>query len=272
MSSLNRRRRLATATTSIVVVLLLLPGAAGAKFPLESESGAAEPGVTVTGLGFAPAAPDAVARAIGDARRRALAIARELDVELGAVEAVELPELNQFGTPFCPRQRGTRPGCRPPRLRAAAARVTFGILGGASGEEAARTVTAGGGAELPVRPTDSQRSTAIKRAVFAARRDVVPKAARVARRSAVVAAQSAGLTLGAIVSVEEATPYYYGPSFYDPALGSFGPGRFCGLARVPVIRRDPETGISRVVRRVVRRRCFAPRSYSLHLEVRYEAS
>jgi hypothetical protein len=51
------------------------------------------PGITVSGNGFAPlgeqARDRATARAVGDARRRAEAIAAALDVSLGGVSAVE---------------------------------------------------------------------------------------------------------------------------------------------------------------------------------------
>jgi hypothetical protein len=65
---------------------------------------------------------------------------------------------------------------------------------------------------------------------------------------------------------EERQPY-----FYEPVLGFFAPGRFCGIVRRAVRRRDPDTGRSRVVRRVRSRRCFIPRPYTLRLEATYEA-
>ncbi|HET7574914.1 MAG TPA: hypothetical protein VFJ99_07345, partial [Solirubrobacterales bacterium] len=88
-----------------------------------------------------------------------------------------------------------------------------------------------------------------------------------------LAARAAGLGLAALVSVSEAQPaFYYGPTFYETALGTFGPGRFCGIVRRPVLRRDPDTGAVRVVRRVPRRSCYSPASYGLRFAVSYEAS
>jgi hypothetical protein len=230
-------------------------------------------GISVTGIGFAPARTDAVDRAVRDARQRATAIASALELELGGVEAVELPQLTQFGSPVACRGRAERaPGCRPPRQTAAAASLTFAIVGGASDEGSARTVSAYGIASAVVKPRNRSRSRSIKGAILAARREVTTEAAVSGRRSARVAAAAAGLRLGTIVSVAEAVPFYYGSSFYDEALGSFGPGQFCGIVRRPVVRRDPETGAARVVRRVPHRRCFAPSSYDLQLKVRYEAS
>jgi hypothetical protein len=230
-------------------------------------------GISVTGIGFAPARTDAVARAVRDARQRAAAMAAALDLELGAVEAVELPRLTRFGSPVACRGRAERaPGCRPPRQTAAAASLTFAIAGGAAGEGSARTVSAYGVASAAVEPRSRSRSRSIKRAILAARREVTSEAALSGRSSAAAAAAAAGLRLGTIVSVAEAVPFYYGSAFYDEALGSFGPGQFCGIVRRPVVRRDPDAGAARVVRRIPHRRCFVPSSYDLQLEVRYEAS
>lgn len=94
-------------------------------------------------------------------------------------------------------------------------------------------------------------------------------AAAAARRSAETAARSLGLTLGGIVSIaEQRQPY---PYFYDLTLGSFDPGQFCGVVRRPIVGRDPETGVVRILRRVRERRCRFPRTFSLRLEAVYEA-
>jgi len=95
--------------------------------------------------------------------------------------------------------------------------------------------------------------------------------AAISRRS--LLAGAAGLALGGLVSVSEApAPFYgYGSSFYDPALGQFGPGQFCGFFSRPVFRQDPRTGLPQVVRRVRSRRCAHEATYSLHLEIAYTA-
>lgn len=265
--------RIGCGVALIAAMSLQGPATAEAKSSGEGMPSEDPAGISVTGIGFAPARTDAVDQAVRDARQRAAAIAVALELELGGVEAVELPQLTQFGSPVACRGRAQRaPGCRPPRQTAAAASLTFAIAGGASDEESARTVSAYGTASAPIAPRNRSRSRSIKRAILAARREVTSEAALSGRRSARVAASAAGLRLGAIVSVAEAVPFYYGSSFYDEALGSFGPGQFCGIVRRPVVRRDPETGAARVVRRVPHRRCFVPSSYDLQLEVRYEAS
>ena len=273
MKGLRAATRIGCGVALLAALSLQVPTAAEGKFAGEGVPSDAPAGISVTGIGFAPARTDAVDRAVRDARQRAAAIAAALDLELGDVEAVEMPQLTQFGAPVACRGRGRQvPGCRPPRQTAAAASLTFAIAGGAGDEGSARTVSAYGTATAPIQPSNRSRSRSIKSAILAARREVTSAAAVSGRRSARVAAAAAGLRLGAIVSVAEAVPFYYGSSFYDEALGSFGPGEFCGIVRRPVVRRDPETGAARVVRRIPHRRCFVPASYDLQLEVRYEAS
>jgi hypothetical protein len=228
----------------------------------------AEPGISITGIGFARSGnrsdasdPDAVARAVRDARSRAGSIARALGLRVGEVEEVELRDLTQFGEH------------RPPGIAGAAATVRFAIAGGATDVVGMREVEAYGAASVPVRPADRDRSRPIKRAVLAARRRVTPRAALSARGGAAAAARSAGLALAGIVSISEAPAPFYGypSSFYDVALGTFGPGRFCGFHRLAVIRPDPRTGVPRVVRRVPKRGCTFQTAYGLNLEIVYLA-
>jgi hypothetical protein len=269
MKRLGAARWIVCGVAMVALSSLLAPVSAGAKGSFEGGGSEAAPGVTVTGIGFAPAEAEAAERAVRDARQRATSIARALRLDLGDVEAVELPELTQFGfSRSCPGQ-GSR-GCR--RLpAAAAATVTYGIVGGGTGEGTARSIRAHGTASTAVESTDRSRNRSIRRALLTARREIAPRAALAARRSAARAANATDLQLGAIVSVEETLPYYYGTSFYDAALGSFGPGRFCGIVKRPILRRDPETGEREVVRRVRSRRCFVSSPYGVQLTVEYEA-
>jgi hypothetical protein len=266
-------RRSRIAGTAVVVGLLLLPAAGEAKFPAADAGTEPLPGVTITGIGLARPGDDAVSRAVRDARRRASSIAAAIDVQLGDVDQVELQQISQFGEPRPCREEGSEKTsrCRPPGLEAAAATVTFAIVGGSDGTASERRVVAPGVAAAAVRPADPLRNQPIKRALLAARRTVTPLAAVVTRRNARIAARSAGLELGPVISIAEAPPLYYGSIFYDAALGSFGPGRFCGFVKRPIVRRDPETGVPRVVRRVRQRRCVIQRPYTLRLRASYEA-
>lgn len=284
---MNRARRLAVAVT--VASLLALPGTAPAQFlPVQEE---AAPGITMSGTGLARVAapnrltddgvqraidaaqPSAAARAVRDARRRSAAVAAAAGVRLGGVAKVELEnEFPQFGQPrrHCraPR-RDEPPRCRVPTFAAAVATVTVSIAGGTQGVEDGVNVEAYGTASAPVVPENRRANGSIRQALATARGAVTPDAAAAARRAVETAARSAGLTLGAIVSISEQRQPY--PYFYDPALGSFGPGRFCGVIRRPVVGRDPDTGAPRVLRRVRERRCRFPRTFSLRLEATYEA-
>lgn len=255
------------------LLILLVPGGAEAKFPLEGDTSEAPPGITVRGIGFAQSDASAARRAVRDAQNRAAQIAAVLGLQVGRVESVDLPELTQFGSfnRRCESRERRSDDCRGPAVVAAS--VTFEIVGGVAAEGELPVVGASAGVSAAVRPRNHRRSRSIKRAVLEVRREITPQAAAVALRKARTAADAAGLQLGPIISVAEAPPpYYYGSSFYDAALGSFGPGRFCGIFRRPVVRRDPETGLPRVVRRVPHRRCVVNSRYEVHLEVRFEAA
>jgi hypothetical protein len=266
------RRSTGLRLLAVVAALAALGGsqraavATASGLPAVAES-EAEPGISITGIGFArngavaaTARSVAVSRALRNAGARARAVAAALGVEVGQVEEVDLREPGQFADH------------RPSTIVAAVTTVRFAIAGGAT-EPAAREVRAYGSAFAPVRPRSSRRSRPIKLALLAARRRVTPEAATAAHTNAAAAAHSAGLALGGLISVSEApAPYYgYGSSFYDPALGQFGPGEFCGFFSRPVFRQDPRTGLPQVIRRVRSRRCAHETTYSLHLELAYSA-
>jgi hypothetical protein len=268
------------------VVLAALPGQALAQSfgpfpPVEEEYG---PGITVSGIGLSrvtvparvteesaqqavdAARPRSAARGIADARRRAEAIAAAVGVSLGQIKAVELDTQLADNTP-CRRSRRTRElRCRIPAFVALSAEVTFEIVGGPTSSEDARELTATGVASAPV---DAPRKTSpsIRHSLFAARLAATPDAAAAARRNVELAANASGLPLGPLFSiVEPSNPYGY-----QPLLGVFGPGRFCGLVRRPIVRRDPDTGVPRLVGRTRARRCFNPRTTQVRLEATYLA-
>jgi uncharacterized protein YggE len=283
---MSKGQRLAVGVTVAALVVLAAPATASAQFfPIAEEAG---PGITISGTGLAhveapsrltelsiqraveSANTTASRRAMRDARRRAQGMAEAAGVELGAVTEVGLDDaFPQFGPPrtHCRRPRdGSRQRCRVPPFTASKATVTFSIAGGAEGSDGV-TVEAYGSAAIPVEPPDRHSNRSITQAVLEARRAAIPAAAAAARRNAGTAARSAGLELGGIVSLAEEQPFYP----YDVTLGTFGPGRFCGVVRRPIVRRDPDTGRFRVVGRTRRRRCNVPRTVTLRLEAVYEA-
>jgi hypothetical protein len=243
------------------------------------------PGVTVRGAGLArvtaparlteesirqavaAARPRAMARAVADARRRAEAIAEAVGVSVASTEAVEVG-LAFLGRPPCRRSRRTGElRCVAPAFTASSVTVTFAIAGGAQSSEGAREISASAIGSVPVE-AKRRTSPAIRHALRVARTAATPEAARAARADVVLAAQGSGLTLGPLFSIVEA-PNFYG---FDPVLGTFAAGTYCGRFRRAIVRRDPETGRPRVVghRRV--RRCFAPRSFDVSLEATYLAA
>lgn len=242
------------------------------------------PGVTVSGAGLArvkapaqlsedsvrqavdSARPRAIARALADARRRAEALAAEVGISLGSVHAVELNPGFREREP-CRRSRRTHElHCVVPAFTSGSATVTFEIAGGADSSEGGRELSASGTGSIPVE-AKRKTSPAIRGALFAARFAATPEAARAALANVQLAAQGSGLSLGQPFSiVEQASPYGY-----DLVLGAFAPGTFCGTVRRGIVRRDPETGVPRLVGRRRVRRCYSPRTLQVTLEATYLA-
>lgn len=263
---------------ALLIALLALP------FPVAAGAQSATPGtadapagITVTGIGFAGTEASAADQAIRDATDRAATVAATFGVEIGTIERIEMPELTQF-TRFsenCKRADNRR--ATVCRRKAAAAIVTFGIRGGATGDvEAMRTVAAEATASVSVERRDRPSDKWIKRAIATAREEALKSATAAARQNARTAAAAADLKLGPIVSVAETAPSpsllpFLELGFRDPLLGFFGPGTYCGIVRRATLRRDPETGKRRIVR-VKRRRCVIPSAYETQMEVRYAVS
>lgn len=260
----------------IALLALPVPAAAGAQ-PASSETADAPAGITVTGIGFAGTEASAADQAIGDARDRAAMVAATLGVEVGAIASVEMPELTQFTRFSRNCERATGRQAKRCRRKAAAAIVTFGIRGGATGDlEALRTVTADSTASVSVERRDRPSDKWVKRAIATAREEALNSAAVAARQNARTAATAADLKLGTVVSVAEAAPSdallpFLDLGFRDPLLGFFGPGTYCGTSNRPTFRRNPETGKGEIVR-VKRRRCVIPSAYETRVEVRYAVS
>jgi hypothetical protein len=255
-------RRLAVAVA--VLAGVVCPAEASAQFagpffpPSQEEYG---PGITVSGVGFAPlgARDRTTARAMGDSRRRAEAIAAALGVSLGEVRAVEV------STPYDPRPEcGDRRTRRCAPLDAVTLEATFAIAGGPTDSDGARELEGTGVGTAPSEPA-RRTSPAIRRSLRAARLAATPGAAAAARANAQSAAKASGVPVGQLFSVVEPANFYG----YEPLLGAFGPGQFCGFVRRFVVRRDPETGLRRPVRRERVRRCFSPRRATVRLEVTY---
>src|SRR3954462_10548872 len=117
--------RLALAASAVAFLALPAPAfAQGFYGPFPPPAEDYVPGITVSGAGFAPLGhrDRATARAVGDARRRAEAIASALGVSAGEARTIEL------STPFDPRPEcANRHTGRCAPLDAVSAVVTFAI-------------------------------------------------------------------------------------------------------------------------------------------------
>jgi hypothetical protein len=254
-------RRLALA--AVVLGAFFFPGQASAQFfgPFQVPSEDYGPGITVSGAGFAPVGERdrATARAVGDARRRAEAIAGALGAGLGQLRRAEV------STPFEPRRQCSNsqsPRCS--NLDAVSVETTFAIVGGPTSDEDARELTGIGIGQAPVEAA-RRTSPSIRRALRAGRLAATPTAAEAAAANARAAASATGTPVGPLFSVVESVSFYG----YDPVLGTFAPGRFCGVVTRAVFGGGSGGEPRRIVRRIRTRRCFKPRNATVRLEVTY---
>jgi opacity protein-like surface antigen len=132
-----------------------------------------------------------------------------------------------------------------------------------------QSVTATGSAQLKVVPKDRKSNSSIVAAVDAAHQAGIPAAIKDAHGYAVKYAKAAGLTLGAILSVSDASNnngFAYGPGFYGP----FGPNQYCGTVRRPIVK--VVDGKRKVVATKKVHRCFVPPFVVTVLTVTYAAT
>ena len=134
---------------------------------------------------------------------------------------------------------------------------------------AAETVTALGDGLVQVKPADPMDNDSIVKAIDDARATVLPLALADARVRAQQLADSSGLALGEVESIEEYRDSRY-EGYGGGTTGTFAPGEFCGTVTRTVRRR---TSSGKLVRRRVRqKRCFFPEFLIASVEVTYRAS
>ena len=130
------------------------------------------------------------------------------------------------------------------------------------------TVTATGTGQARVKPSNRHSNASIVAAYAAARKASIAGAIGEAHEYALDYARSAGLTLGPVMSVSDAqTNGYYGPGAF---FGPFGPNRFCGTLRQPIIKRTGHR--VKIVRFKTVHRCIVPAFAFTTLSVTYSAS
>lgn len=156
-----------------------------------------------------------------------------------------------------PRTRTTR--------RAAVLALAAATALAAAGPAQAESVIAIGTGQQAVTAAKPRNESSIRAAVFAARRDAIPRALLNARVQAALIGDASGLRIGAITAVEEQLGGVFSPYFYS----RFGPNRFCGEVNRALVRRVDGT---RVVRRVKRRQCSVPPFVTVSLSVTFAAA
>ncbi len=158
-------------------------------------------------------------------------------------------------------------------LAAVAAAAVLGVPAADAQAPPAKSVTTIGVGSASVKPKDRKDNASIKEAVDAADASARPKAIAAARERATELAQAAGLTLGGITSVSEASNFpYYGPFGVPYALqGTFGPGKFCGTVRSSHVKRDSNGRVHRVLGKR-HRICRIPPTVNVSLTVTFAAS
>lgn len=147
---------------------------------------------------------------------------------------------------------------------------------GAAPALADSTVTATGSQQERVVPKNRHSNASIVAAVNAAELAGIAGAIADAHSLAEKYAAAAGLTLGNVVSVSDATGSGYFGYFGPPGFGPFGPGQYCGtVTRVTLEKAKKGTKAPKGKRKVHVRRvhtCIVPRYEVTSLSVTYSAS
>jgi uncharacterized protein YggE len=133
-----------------------------------------------------------------------------------------------------------------------------------------KSVTATGSAEIRVVPANRHSNASIASAVNAAQKAGVPVALTAAHARALIYAQAAGLTLGPLLAVSDASTSLLGPFGPGGLISPFGPGKFCGTERRPVFKRVGNR--LKVVRVRKVHDCYVPRFATSTLTVTYSAT
>jgi hypothetical protein len=133
-----------------------------------------------------------------------------------------------------------------------------------------QSVTATGSAEIRVVPANRHSNASIASAVNAAQKAAVPAALTAAHARALIYAQDAGLTLGPLLAVSDATTSLLGPFGPGGLISPFGPGKFCGTERRPVFKRVGNR--LKLIRVKKVHDCYVPRFATSTLTVTYSAT
>lgn len=145
--------------------------------------------------------------------------------------------------------------------------VAAAVSAGPAAAQTEPSVTATGTGQARVVPKNRHNNASIVAAYEAARRKAVSGALKDARAYAQLYAQQTGLTLGAIISVTDASNAN-GPGGFQ-FFGPFGPNQFCGTLQIGKVR--VVKGKKKVTMRR-EHRCFVPEYAFSTLSVTYAAT
>ena len=137
--------------------------------------------------------------------------------------------------------------------------------------EVTRSVTAIGSAMATVTPA-AQTDASIKAGIADAQAAAGPRAVAAAKAEAQRLATAAGLTLGALVSVtEQPQSPYFGPFPYG-IDGTFGPGKWCGTIRTPILKKVKGGGRRRTGRYRTAHGCRFPHQVQTNVSATFAAT
>jgi post-segregation antitoxin (ccd killing protein) len=169
-----------------------------------------------------------------------------------------------------PVRRPAVPAAAPPGAALAAAlaialAAALLLAPAAAAQVPVRSVSAVGSARVAVDRDAAQNSRAIGAAVESARERAIRRALANAREEATHLAAAGGLTLGALLAVEEPdpTPFFGNPSNAYGSEGTFGPVRYCGRIRPAIRRRDARGALRPTGRFRTRFGCRVPGEVNL---------
>jgi hypothetical protein len=150
---------------------------------------------------------------------------------------------------------------------AAAVAIVLMAGGPAVAQAAHKSVTATGVGHARVHPKNRHRNSSIVRAVAAARKVAIKRAARNAHKNALLYANAVGFTLGSPIAIsDQQLGGFYGPGG-PGGFGFFGPNRYCGTIKEVSYSPGSSTPTVKKIHR-----CIVPRFVYTSLVVTYSAS
>ena len=145
------------------------------------------------------------------------------------------------------------------------------IVPAAASADVSKSITAIGSSNVKVNPT-AQTDAAIQTEIAKARAAAGPMTVAAARAEAQRLAAASGLTLGPLTVVAEQMPFpFFGPYAYG-LDGTFGPGKWCGTIRTPILRKVKGGGTRRTGKYSSHHGCRVPRQVPATVSVTFAAT